>query len=74
MAKTYRRSDEEAPAGKRQITLLGETQFVSFNEAVAAAATIQAQLLLGASREEAEQAAVFQLEQRRTCDRFILCP
>lgn len=72
MAKTYRRTDEETPAGKRQITLLGETQFVSFNEAVVAAATIQAQLLLGASREEAEQAAVFQLEERRTCDRFVV--
>ena len=50
MAKTYRRNDEETPRSTRQITLLGETQSVSFNEAVAAAATIQAHLLLGASR------------------------
>ena len=62
--------------GGRQIVYITDTDgnpvsLTTFNEQLAAAQIIQAQMLLGASREEAEASAAEQIKQLRRVRRWL---
>jgi hypothetical protein len=69
-SKTYRRADER-PATGYSIPLCGKRLYGTRTEAVAAAQDVSGQLLLGASREDAERHALNRLTARRRARKWF---
>ncbi len=72
--RTRYRIDERPTSGRRPVAITGhngEIVLTTFNEQLAAAQVIQAQMLLGATREEAEAVAAEIILQRRKAQKWF---